>query len=297
MLILFSCENKEKITLQYNFKQGEVLKQNMVMSTDIVQKFIDQEMKISLTMGTKMTFDVKESRENSYILEVNYKELKIEVSIPGMEAGKVTFDSNTDEDVATQTNLGPMFKAIIDKPFEVVMNKTGKVESVTGVDAFLEAMLNTFDENVSDDVRQQMAVQFGSQFSEEAFKSQFEQNTGYLPDKPVGVGDSWNNQITTMVSNFKLNTNTTLTLKNIEGDVVNLNIEGTLSVPEEYEQEVNGIKTKTSLKGTQKGTLKVNKDTGWIISSDIMLNFNGEIEVGGVKVPVYVASKVTVTDK
>jgi hypothetical protein len=297
MLLLFSCKNKEKITLQYNFKQGETLKQNMVMTMDLVQKFMEQEMKVSITMGIKTTFDVKESRENSYTLEVNYKELKVDVGMPGMDAGTISFDSNTDEDVATQTNLGPMFKAIINKPFEIVMNKTGKVESVKGLDTFLEAMFNTFDDNVSEEIRQQMAAQFGSQFSEEAFKSQFEQNTGYLPDKPVGTGDSWNSKITTMASNFKLNINATSTLKSIEDNVINLDIEGTISAPEGYEQEINGMKTKISLKGTQKGIIKLNKDTGWIIFSDITLNFNGEIEVGEIKAPVYAVSKITVTDE
>jgi hypothetical protein len=297
MLTLFSCTNKEKITLQYNLKQGETLKQNMVMTMDLVQKFMGQEMKVSITMGTKTTFDVKESRENNYTLEVNFKELKVDMSVPGMDAATISFDSNTDTDVATQLNLGPMFKAIIDKPFEIVMNKTGKVESVKGLDTFLDAMLNAFDENVSEEIRRQMATQFGSQFSEEAFKSQFEQNTGYLPEKPVGIGDSWDTQITTMASNFKLNINATSTLKSIEDNVINLNIEGSISAPEGYEQEINGTKTKISLKGTQKGILKLNKDTGWIIFSDMTLNFNGEIEVGEIKAPVYAVSKITVTDK
>jgi hypothetical protein len=304
MLILFSCGNKEKITLQYNFKQGEVLKQNMVMNMDLVQKIMDQEVKImdqevkiSLTMGMKTTFDVKERHENSYTLEVKYKELKVDVSIPGVDSGTISFDSNTDEDVATEANLGAMFKAIIDKPFEVVMDKTGKVESVKGLDTFLESMINTFDDNVPEEIRQQMVTQFGTQFSEEAFKSQFEQNTGYLPDKPVSVGDSWENKMAAMASNFRLNINTTSTLKSIEDNVVNLSLEGTVSVPEGYEQEISGMTTKVSLKGTQKGTLKLNKDTGWIISSNMALNFNGEIEIGGIKAPVYAASKITVTDK
>jgi hypothetical protein len=297
MLILFSCGNKEKITLQYNFKQGEILGQNMVMSMDLVQQFMSQEMKISLTMGMKTTFEVKESQDNSYTLEGKYKELKVDAGMPGMEAANISFDSNTDKDVATETDLGPMFKAIIDKPFEVVMNKNGKVKSVKGISALLETMLSTFDESIPEDTRQQLAGQFGAQFSEEAFASQFEQSSGLLPDKPVEPGDSWDTQITTTASNFKLSIKMTSTLKSIEDNIVTLNVEGTVSAPEDNEQEINGVKTKISLKGTQQGTIKLNKDTGWTVSSDMMLNFNGEIEAGGMKVPIYVASKITVTDK
>jgi hypothetical protein len=293
MFVLFSCGDKEKITLEYNLKQGETLKQNMVMNMDLVQKMMGQEIKISLAMTMKMAFDVKESQGDDYTLEVKFKELKTEAGIPGM--GNISFDSNTSENVATQENIGPMFKAVVDKPFEVVMNKTGKTKSVKGIDKLLEAMLGSFDENVPEEIRQQLIGQLGSQFSEEAFKAQFAQYTGYFPDKPVAVGDSWNVKMTTTVSNFSINLDLKSTLKSIEDNVVNLDVDGTVSTPEGYEQDVNGMKAKITLKGTQKGALKINKDTGWAIFSDITVNFNGEIEVMGMKVPVYAVSKITVS--
>jgi hypothetical protein len=293
MQVLFSCGNKEKITLEYNLKQGETLKQNMVMNMDMVQKMMDQEMKISLTMSMKMAFDVKESQGNDYTLDVKFKELKTEMGIPGM--GNVSFDSNTPDELATSENIGPMYKAVIDKPFEVVMDKAGKTKSVKGLEKLVEAMTNSFDENVPEDARQQLIAQMGSQFSEEAFKSQFGQYTGYFPDKPVGIGDSWNVKMTTMASNFAINLDLKSTLKSIDGNEVSLDIDGTVSTPEGYEQEMNGMKAKITLNGTQKGTFKLNRDTGWVISSDLTMNFNGEIEVMGMKAPVYVVSKLTVT--
>jgi hypothetical protein len=280
--------------LQYNFKQGETLKQSIAMNMDLVQKIMDKDMKINLAMNIKTTFDVKESRGDSYVLEVNFKELKTEVKMPDIDTGTVSFDSNTTDSVSTQANLGPMFKAIIDKPFEIVMNKNGKVESIKDVD-FIEAMLNTFDETVPENLRQQMTEQFGSQFTKEAFKAQIEQNTGYLPNKPVSTGDSWNVKMETMSSNFKIIIDVKSTLKSVEDNVANLDIDGIVSTPEKYEQEINGVKTIITLNGTQKGTLKINKDTGWVISSDMMMNFKGDIEVMGMKVPIYAASKITVT--
>jgi hypothetical protein len=297
MCILFSCgDNSDKITLQYNFKQGDILKQNIVMSVDLVQKFMEQEMKVGLVMNMKSTFEVKEVRNDNYTVEVKYKELKLETGLPGVDA-KITFDSNTTDDVATMTNFGPIFKAIIDKPFEIVISKTGKIESVKGLESFADAMINAFGDNVPEEMRQQITGQFGSQFSKESFKSQFEQNTGYFPNKPVGTGDSWDVETNTKVSNFAVKLNMNSSLKSIDGNVVNLSIDGTVSTPEGYEQEINGVKVKIALKGSQKGTLKINKDTGWIIFSDMMINFTGEVETMGMKVPVYAASKITVSDE
>jgi hypothetical protein len=295
MLMLSSCGSKEKIVLEYNLKQGDILKQNMVMNMDLVQKMMNQEIKISLTMQMKMTFEVKECQGEDYTLEVKFKELKMDAGMPGMETGNISFDSNTADSLATATNISPMFKAVVDKPFEVVMTKTGKPKSVKGLDALFEAMLSSFDENVPENMRQLLIGQYGSQFSEESFKSQLEQISGYFPGKPVGIGDSWNTKMTTSAANFALTIDMKSTLKSIEDDVVNLDFDGTVLTPEGYEQEVNGVKAKVSLKGAQKGTFKINRKTGWIISSDMTMNFNGEIEVMGMKVPVYAASKSTVT--
>jgi hypothetical protein len=297
MLLLFSCGNNDKITLQYNLQQGEVLKQNMVMNMDLVQKILNQELKINLGMTIKMTWEVKESHEDSYGLEINFKELKADVNMPGMDSGTISVDSNTSADTAIQTNLGPVFKAIVDKPFEVVMTKTGKVKSVTGVDTFFESMISAIDENLPENMRQQITQQFGSQFSEEAIKSQIEQNTGYFPDKPVGIGDSWNNKMQTTASNFAIIIDVKYTLKSVDDNVANLDIDGTVSTPAGYEQEFNGVKAKITLNGTQKGSMKINRNTGWTIYADMMLNFNGDIEIMGMKIPIYAASKITVTDE
>jgi hypothetical protein len=307
MSVLFSCSNNEdnitleynlnqgdKIPLEYNLKQGEILKQNIVMNMDMVQKFSGQEMKISLVTGMKMDFEVKEAQKDSYLLEMKVKEMKMTTEVPGM--GNLSFDSNTDEDVATQENLSPMFKAIIDKPVESVMTKAGKLQSIKGLDKFMEAMINSLGEDMPENVRQQITGQFGSQFSEETFKSQLEQSLGYFPGKPVGTGDSWNYKMSTKYSNFATSIDMKSTLKSIDGNVLSIDIEGTVSTPEaESEQEINGMKVKISLNGTQKGILKVNKDTGWLISSDLAVNFNGNMEVMGMKVPLYVASTIQVT--
>ncbi|MDR2384016.1 MAG: DUF6263 family protein [Prevotellaceae bacterium] len=297
MLIFFSCENKEKITLQYNFQQGDMLKQNMVLNMDLVQNYMENELKVSIVIGMNMTFEVKESRDDLYTLEVKFKELKVKMGIPGMDIGTISLDSNTTEDAGIEMNFGTVFKAIIDRPFEVVMDKIGKVKSVKGLESFSEIMLNAFDDDVPETLRRQVVELFGSQFSDEAIKAQLEQSMGYFPNKPVGIGNSWNVKMQSNVSNFAININVKSTLKSVEDNVVTLNIDGTVTTPEGYEQEVNGVKTKLALKGVQKGVLKINKDTGWVISSDIMINFDGKMDAVGVKIPFYVATKATVTDQ
>jgi hypothetical protein len=297
MMVLFSCGNagsKDKITLEYNLKQGETYKQNTVTDMKITQKIMDQEMTIDMKMSMKMSFEVKEIQDNRYKMELNYKELKVDAGIPGM--GNMSFDSNTPEDIATQADFGPMFKAIIDKPIDFVMDKRGKVESITGFDRLKEAMINSIDENMPEALKQQIISQFGAQISEEALKAMFEQTSNNFPDKPVGVNDKWENKVTVNTSGFGLNLDLKFVLKSIEGNVVNLDIDGTLATPEGFEQEVNGMKVKVSATGTQKGSMKIDKNTGWLISMEILQDFGGESEVMGMKIPLSVSGKTTSTN-
>jgi hypothetical protein len=269
---------------------------------DLTQKIMDQEMNINLVVTVKTTFEVKDVNDGKYTLEVKYKELKMNMVMPGM--GDLSFDSNTPEDVATMQDFGPMLRAIIDKPFEIVLSATGKLESIKGTDKLGEAMLNSFDANVSDAMKQQLVSQFESQFSEENFKMLFEQNAGYFPDKPVKKGDSWNYKLATTASNFALtasnfalNVDMIMTLQSIDGDIVTVDTKGTITTPEGLEQEVNGMKTKTSLKGDQNGWVKIDKNSGWIVASEIVQNFAGDIEAMGMKVPLSVKSTTTLTSK
>ncbi|MDR2293406.1 MAG: DUF6263 family protein [Prevotellaceae bacterium] len=292
--LMFVLPAFSQITLQYNLKKGEIFKQNMVTNMDIVQKIMDQEMKINLTVGMKATFEVKAVNGDSYTLEMKYKEIKMSTTMPGM--GNLSFDSNTPENIATQLNMGPMLKAIIDKPVESVITKTGKVESVKGFEKIKEAMFNSLDRSMPEQTKQMMVAQLGSQYSEESFKAFFAQNLSYFPEKPINTGNSWDVKITSTISNFSMNINTKMTLRSIEGNVVVLDMDGIVSTPEEAEQEMNEIKAKVSLKGIQKGTIKVNKNNGWIISSEITHKFNGDIESMGMKVPIFATTTTSITE-
>ncbi|MDR2026409.1 MAG: DUF6263 family protein [Prevotellaceae bacterium] len=260
---------------------------------ELTQELMGQEMKIGLTLSMKMTFEVKDVSSDTYTMEVKYKEMKVNTAMTG---ASISFDSNTPEDIATQQDLGPMLKAMIDKPVEVVITKTGKVESMKGGDKLLEAMLNSMDENIPELMKQQLTSQFGSQFSEEQLRSFFAQNSGYFPGRPVNVGDTWNQKISMPVSNFAMDIDMKMTLKSIDGNTVTLDSEGTFSTPEGYEADMNGMKVKASLKGVQKGPVKIDKNTGWTVSAEMVQSFSGKVEAGGMTMPLSATSTVSISN-
>jgi hypothetical protein len=297
LALMFVCPAFSQITLKYNLKKGEIYKQNTVTSTEIAQKISEQqEIKVNFAINMKTTYEVKDVKDENYTLEMKYKEVKLNIAIPG-KGYSLSFDSNTPEDIATLQDMGPILKATIDKPVEIIITKTGTVESVKGVDKILEAMSGSIDKSIPDVEKKGILSQFSSQFSDEHFKTFFAQNSSYFPNKPVDKGDTWDVKLSTTISNFTLETNVKTTLKSIDENVVTIDTEGTVSTPEGYEWEMNGVKAKTALKGMQKGPIKIDKNTGWIIFSDIDQSFSGEIEVMGMKMPMSVTGKTTITSE
>jgi hypothetical protein len=295
MFVLMSvCPAFSQITLKYNLKQGEIFRQNIVTDMNLTQTLMGRDMNINVIMSMQMSFEIKEVKDGNYTLEGKYREMKVNMEIPG--AHNIAFDSNTPNDIATQQDMSPMLKAMIDKPVEIVMTEMGQVESVKGIDKLNEAMLNSLDTNIPDAMKKQLTSQIGLQFSEEYFKSIVSQNSSFFPNKPVNPGDTWNHKLSATVSNFTTDADMNMRLKAVDGVAVILDVDGMISTPEGYEMEFTGMKAKASLKGSQKGQATIDKNTGWMISSKMEQTLSGEIEAMGMKVPLSVTSTVSVSN-
>ncbi|MDR2384015.1 MAG: DUF6263 family protein [Prevotellaceae bacterium] len=295
LALMFALPVFSQVTLKYNFKKGDILKQNMSETLDLSQKIMEQESKVNVVLTTYAIFEVKDVKDAKYTLEMKYKEVKVNTMIPGI--GNILLDSNVSENIATIQNLSPVLKAVVDKPVEIVVTATGKVESIKGVDKIGEAMLHSLDANINDATKQQLISQFGVQFSEKSISSFLSQNEGYFSSKPVNTGDSWNCKISSKISNIEMDIDMKITVKSIEADIVTLDAEGTLVSPEGYEIELNGMKAKATMKGSQKGWVKIDKATGWVVSSTITQTIDGNVEALGINIPMSINSTISVSDK
>ncbi|MDR0385312.1 MAG: DUF6263 family protein [Prevotellaceae bacterium] len=282
-----------QITLKYNFKEGDTFRQNMITSMNMTQKIMDQEIKMDFSINTQMACRVKNVRDDSYTMEITHKAIIINM-VGGNNS--VTFDSNTPKDTATAQDVSPMLKAIVNKPVEIVVNSAGQVESGKGFDKLFEAMNNSLDKNISEQTKQQMTELIKPHLSEESFKNMFMQNSIFFPGKPVSTGDRWNAKTSIAVSNFAVDVDMNMTLKSVDDSSAVIDVDGLASMPENFEQELNGTKAKVTLKGTHKGLVKIDKDTGRIISLNATQNLSGDIEITGMKIPITAILTKSVTD-
>jgi hypothetical protein len=293
-LLTLPCAAQNKYTLAYNFAKGQNYKQTTATDMLIVQDIMGQEMKITSQITMTTDFNVRETRNNAYTLDVRYKEMKLTIDMGGAGAS-LALDSNTPDDKATLQNLSPMLKAVTNKPIEFVMTKSGKLESLKGIDKIYEAMLNSLDASVGEAMRQQVIGQIGNQLSDAAIKSSWEQYN-YYPENPVAIGESWDGEVKIKMNDIDLVINSKTTLKSVDDKVFVVEGEGILSSPPNGTMKVNGMDISVSLKGTQKATIESDRKTGWVIRGNVVQHIEGELEAMGTIIPITLDLTALITD-
>lgn len=289
---LFSCKDDKSYKLEYNLKAGDVYHQTVIMKMELTQKMMGQSMKVNSDIQMKYHYDVIDATADSiYTLAFVYDHLKMTMDIPG---SSVTVDSETEAEIATLTDMNPIFKALTGVYIELKMNKQGKVISMTGLDKLVDAIVNSIDESMDETIRQQLVAQFEQQFGGDSMEKMFDQLSSYFPENEVKIGDTWNNNMH-VGGQVNMDINVLMKLKNVKDHVATLEANGDFVTDEGgIVQEINGMETKITMKGTQKGIVKIDLNTGWQISSEMTQNFDTETEVGGAKIPQTIVMKTTI---
>jgi predicted RNase H-related nuclease YkuK (DUF458 family) len=105
------------------------------------------------------------------------------------------------------------------------------------------------------------------------------------PDNAVKAGDSWNIEITAMISNMNTSVKTKYTLKEISGNIA--------AVAVESDMEMNpGMGMEGKLAGTQTGTITIDTETGLPLTSDMLQNITGVVKAQGMDVQMEMTSKI-----
>jgi hypothetical protein len=283
----FVCQSQE-YDLGYNLKKGDVFTRHQKSDMDITT---GQDMNMKTVVEMTDRYEVTEVQGNLFTLTFRYENIKMEMNNP--LGGTITIDSDApSEGVVTSANLSPLFKAIIGIPITFKIDRQGKVQEVKGYDKLLEAMTNSFGDNPDQAAMRQVLAQLGQQFNAESLKSSFEVVS--YPGRRVKAGDSWTNR-TTASGPFSFETDTRLTLTGVSGNTATIEAEGSGKVSFDTQAGTSpGSEVKTSLNMTQKVSIRTNLSTGWPSKVEITQEIEGEVEAGGMKIPMTIKGKTTV---
>ncbi|MBP8067677.1 MAG: hypothetical protein KAY27_03860, partial [Pedobacter sp.] len=116
---------------------------------------------------------------------------------------------------------------------------------------------------------------------EESFKNNLGMSLSIFPAKPVGKGDRW-----TIKGKFESTSSaemeTTYELKEIASDYYLLTSAAKITASnKDIYVDINGMQMKTDRNGSSSAELKIDKKTGWIISSKTNQQISGTTTIKG----------------
>ncbi len=134
--------------------------------------------------------------------------------------------------------------------------------------------------------KNKVQAQISGLLGEGFVKNNLEQSLNIFPDSALYVGDSWRKK-DTQSTELKLNLTTAYTLESVKDSTAEI----------KSASEINNLNTTTDLmgynatvnfKGTEKGTIKIDLRTGWLLNQKSTINVEGTVELNATKVPVII---------
>jgi hypothetical protein len=188
------------------------------------------------------------------------------------------------------------------KPFDIKMNKTGKVINVENIESLWESIIEQ-DDQLTEIQKEQVKEQIMKAYGEKAIKGSIEMVTAIFPDHPVKKGDKWTIK-TNLESGMSALMTTVYEFVDLTSDYAmikgNSNI---VTLNKDAYIERSGISMKYDLNGSMVSEIKVDKTTGWILEAKINQEIKGVAYIkenpqipNGLKIPMTMINEMVITD-
>jgi hypothetical protein len=253
--------------------------------------------KLSLKAGDKRTVSLKSNQHvsmNAMGMNMdtsNGADLEFDLTVTAVdEAGTADIDVNVrryslTNDSSMKAMMGggdPMSaigSAIEGKKFTMRLTPYGSIESIGGWDA------------IKADIQQKMGASgpggagvpagFLDQVAgEDLIRGQMEGLFAVYRTDPAGKGDTWSKTVSE-VGVFPVSVETKYTLVDRAGGYSTVESIGTLKANESMSGPMAqlGVSMKMDFKGEQKGVVKIEDATGWVVRDESDLNFSGDMSI------------------
>lgn len=265
--------------LQYDLKINDVFnleqraKQHIIQDLNGVDQVIDNNLKSS------MQFKVVNVQPDLITLEMVFKHMAMTMSSPSL--GELLNVDTSSGDVGDLTST--MFRGTLNIPVTIIMERTGKIRSVTGGEHLIASMFKAA--NITDEAAiEANRAHFEKQFGSAALSNSFEQMTYFLPAKPMKVGDSWQNFYQ---GDLESKNKWTLTARTSDTFSVAGNADTTMSNIDENVMMV--------LTGSQKTSIEANPKTGLFNNITVEGVYSGDTQVkaSNMNIPTKISSTIT----
>jgi len=285
--------NASAVQLSLKLNKGKTYFERTMIEQKMTQEMMGQQQIINLTIGMIQKADVLDvDSQGNMRIRYTYTWTRIKQDGP---MGSMDFDS------AKQTTPpagAEGFAALVGQSFSVRISPKGKVLDVNGVKEMAEAVRQKLPPGANP---ADMSSPLSSFLEEQSIREMTEQSMAVYPEKPVDVGASWTTK-QTIKRGMPMFTESKLTLQKLEGGVATIALAGTIKPdPSGPAMDVQGMKMKMDMAGTQDSTILMNEATGLVLSRKGKQNLKGQIKVGAsaegpfdMQIPMTMATTFTI---
>lgn len=274
-LVVMACSGGktagEKVELRLRPEQGKTY--TVAMEVNSESKVMGMSNNTVMNMEMAMTAD--EVTDEQSIFSTTYDRMAMSMETP---MGSMMYDSDDPEGASGM--MGEMMKPAFDKLLEanltITFNEQGEVIASKGMEELFSDMPGM--ESVGDQVN--AADQFGAA-------------TAVFPDYAVGVGDSWEKEITNS-SSVPMLMRATYTVKEITASEVQIGLLGTIAKAE-GENAVAAMAQIEDVTGDFTGDIVVDRATGWTKTAVITQNMQMKMTQQGMALTVDAVNNINMT--
>src|SRR5690606_1887274 len=234
------------------------------------------------TLGGIFLIKVVNIIGEKYVLEVNFEKFKFktESDIYGVFSDIDTeIPPKNDEDVEAK-----IFQGIIGPRFQMVMLKTGQIESVTGTENLVKSMIDNVE--IEDEFSKAMIIEsVQKEFNNEDMLESLQQFTYIYPEIKVRVNETWNNKYSGLV-----NADNKWKFVSYSKDDIVLSANSTVELETVDESVI------MKLTGTQQTELTSSSSLGFIKFMTVNQQTQGTTivsEMNNIEIPTSLTSKIT----
>jgi hypothetical protein len=268
--------------LQYNLKKDDVFRIEQNAVQNIVQKMDSIEHQMTNTIGGIFLMKVVNIIDGKYVFEVNFEKFKFKTE---SDIYGILSDVDTDVPPADEEDImAKVFQGLIGPKFQMVMLKTGQIESLTGTENLIENMIKQVE--MGDEATNLLIMEtFEKDFNNQDMLESLQQFTFIYPEVKVKVNQTWTNNYTGPV-----NAENTWKLVSYSKDAIVLSANSTVVMETKDDSVI------MKLTGNQQTEATSSASSGFIKMMEVNQETEGATivpEIDNNEIPTSLTSKIT----
>ncbi len=268
--------------LQYNLKKDDVFRIEQNAVQNIVQKMDSIEHQMTNTIGGIFLMKVVNIIDGKYVFEVNFEKFKFKTE---SDIYGILSDVDTDVPPADEEDImAKVFQGLIGPKFQMVMLKTGQIESLTGTENLIENMIKQVE--MGDEATNLLIKEtFEKEFNNQDMLESLQQFTFIYPEVKVKVNQTWTNNYTGPV-----NAENTWKLVSYSKDAIVLSANSTVVMETKDDSVI------MKLTGNQQTEATSSTSSGFIKTMEVNQETEGATivpEIDNNEIPTSLTSKIT----